>query len=109
MIQVTLRIVAPPEKRDEVIRTFRTLLGPTRVQRGCIRCGLYQDVEQENGLSYIEQWETRADLETHLRSDQFWRLLTLIDLSTEPPEIEFSLISETLGMEYLAAVRGAEL
>lgn len=107
MIQAVLRIVAPAEKRHEVIRTFRFLLGPTRARRGCLRCGLYQDLENENALSYVELWETQAELEAHLRSHQYWRLLPLIEMSTEPPELEFSTVCQTRGIEYLAAVRGS--
>ena len=108
MIQASLRIVAPPERRDEIVQTFRSLLEPTGVKRGCLGCRLYQDVTDDNALTYVEEWETREDFERHLRSDQYRKHLALIDLSTSPPELRFYTISETCGLEYLASVRTLE-
>jgi quinol monooxygenase YgiN len=108
MIQASLRIVAPAGKRDEIVRTFRSLLEPTGVKHGCLGCRLYQDVTDDNALTYVEEWETCEDFERHLRSDQYRKHLALIDLSTSPPELRFHTISETSGIEYLAAVRTLE-
>ncbi|HID75677.1 MAG TPA: antibiotic biosynthesis monooxygenase [Planctomycetaceae bacterium] len=106
MIQATLRIVAPRRKRDEILRAFRLFAGPTRVERGCIRCHLYVDAEEEHAISYVEQWETEDDLVRHLRSDRYRNLVALIDVSIEPPEVRFETISRSVGLEYLAAVWG---
>ena len=108
MIQASLRIVAPAERRDEIVQTFRSLIGPTEVKGGCLGCRFYQDVSDKNVLTYLEEWQTQEDLERHLRSDQYRKLLALIDLSTAPPELRFHTISETSGIEYLATVRTLE-
>ena len=108
MLQASLRIVAPPERRDEIVQTFRSLVEPTEVKRGCLGCRFYQDVADKNALTYVEQWRTQEDCERHLRSEQYRKLLALIDLSTSPPELRFHTISETSGIEYLATVRTLE-
>ena len=106
MIQASLRIVAPPEKRDDILRAFRSLLGPTRVAPGCLRCHVCVDMEDENAIIYVEEWQATEDLERRLRSDQYRRVLAMIETSTEAPELRYNTISETTGLEYLAAVRG---
>ena len=108
MIQASLRIVASAERRDEIVQTFRSLVGPTEVKRGCLGCRFYQDVSDKNALTYVEEWQTQEDLQRHFRSDQYRKLLALIDLSTAPPELKFHTISETSGIEYLATVRTLE-
>ena len=105
MIQASLRIVAPPERRDEIVRTLRSLLEPTEVKRGCLGCRFYQEVSDKNALTYVEEWKTQEDLERHLRSEHYRKLLALIDLSATAPEVRFHTISETSGIEYLATVR----
>jgi len=45
MLISTLRIVTGPQSRTEVVRTLVAQLGPTGVQPGCLKCDLYQDVE----------------------------------------------------------------
>jgi quinol monooxygenase YgiN len=105
MIHASLRIAPAPQKREEVLRILRSLLGPTRVAPGCVSCGFYQDAENENVLCYMEQWETEQDLQRHVQSDDYRKVLALMDLSCEPPEVKFHKISETFGIEYLTRVR----
>ena len=108
MIQASLRIVVAPERRDEVVQAFRSLVRSTEVKRGCLGCRFYQDVADANSLTYVEEWQTQEACERHLRSDEYRKLLALVDLSTAPPELRFHTISETSGMEYLATVRTSE-
>ncbi len=104
MIIATLRMTAPPGKRTEILRTLRPLLGPTRVQPGCLSCRLYRDVEQSNALIWLEEWESQAALERHVRSADYRILLAMLDLSSKPPEIRFDTVAATQGMEMIAAV-----
>ncbi len=105
MIVVTLRILAPPERRDEIVHTLRALVEPTAIRRGNISCRLYQEIEDENALTLIEEWESQADVDNHIRSDDFRKILAVMDMSSEPPEIGFNRISETAGMEKVRSVR----
>ena len=78
--------------------------GPTEVSSGCRACRIVQDVEDENVLTCIVTWETQEDLEEHLRSERFRRLLPYIEMSREPPEIDFSTIDQVRGIEFLVEV-----
>ena len=63
-----------------------------------------QDAENENVLTYVVTWETQEDLEEHLRSDRFRRLLPYIDMSRDPPEVVFSTINQVRGIEFMVEV-----
>jgi len=102
MLYTSLRIVPPAEKREEALRILRSLLGPTRVARGCISCRFYEDGEDPNALSYVEEWQTEQDLERHIRSGDYRKVLAVMDLACEPPELKFYKASETFGIEYVA-------
>jgi quinol monooxygenase YgiN len=104
MIQASLRIVAPERKREEILGVLSCLKGPTEVSRGCRGCRIVQDVEDENVLTYIVKWETQEDLEEHLRSERFRRLLPYIEMSREPPEVDFSTIDQVRGIEFMVEV-----
>ncbi len=84
------------------------LKGPTEVSRGCRACRIVQDVEDENVLTYIVTWETQEDLEEHLRCERFRRLLPYVEMSREPPEVNFSTIDQVRGMEFLVEVLSSE-
>ena len=90
-----------------MIQALRSLLLPIQLDRGCGGCYLHVDSGESNSLLYIEEWATRKDLEREMRSDRFTRLLSVMEGSPKPPVLEFWLISETLGLEYIAEVRSA--
>jgi quinol monooxygenase YgiN len=78
------------------------------VSRGCRAFRILQDVEDENVLTYIVTWETQEDLEEHLRSERFRRLLPYIEMSREPPEVDFNTIDEVRGIEFMVEVLGSK-
>ena len=106
MIIFTLRLLAPHEKRENILKTVRSLLGPTQVEPGCISCRFYQEVDNSNALVLAEEWASKADLDRYIRSEEYRKILALIDISTEAPEITFNTISSTAGMEAIRAARG---
>jgi quinol monooxygenase YgiN len=108
MIQASLRVVAPPGKRAEMLDVLRCLKGPTEVSRGCRVCRVLQDAEDERALTYVVQWETQHDLEEHLRSERFRRLLPYIELSVEPPEVEVSTVEQIGGIEFVLDALGSK-
>ena len=48
MITATLRIIVGQDKKAEVNRLLRSLVGPTRVEAGCISCRLYHEADEPN-------------------------------------------------------------
>ncbi len=105
MIETTIRMTVPIEKRKEVLQTVKAILGPIRLERGCISCNCYVDVEDERILLLEEEWKTREDLENHLRSDLFGVLNGAMRLLRVDPEIRFNTIASTLGPEAITAAR----
>lgn len=109
MIQASFRIVAPPEKREEVLDVLLCLKGPTEVTRGCRTCQILQDVEDQCVLTYLMRWDTEEQIEEHLRSERFRKLLPYIEMSVEPPQVDFSTLDEIRGIEYLVTTLSARL
>jgi len=108
MIQVSLRIVAPAEKRAEVLDVLRGLKGPTEVSRGCHACRILQDAEDAGVFTYLVQWDTQDELVEHFRGERFRRLLPYIDMSLEPPEVDVSAVDRVGGMDFLVSVLGTQ-
>lgn len=103
-ILVTLRMIVRPERRSDLLETMRGMLEPARVERGCLSYRLYQDVEDRDTLVLVEEWKTQKDLENHIRTDNQRRLLALMDLLSEQPELRFNTVSHTEGMELIEDV-----
>ncbi len=81
-----------------------SLKGPTEVLAECRACWICQDVEDDRMFTYFVQWDTQEDLEAHLRSERFRRLLPYIEMSVEPPAVSFGRIEHICGIEFLVAV-----
>lgn len=104
MILATLRMVVRPERRLDLLEAMRGMLEPSRVERGCISYRLYEDVEDKNTFTLVEEWKTQKDLESHIHTDNQRRLLALMDLLSEQPEFQFNTVSHTAGMELIEDV-----
>ena len=105
MVISTLRIVTAPKSRAEVIRALATQLGPTRVQPGCLRCDLYRDVEDQGPITLVEEWNSQAELDLRLRSEDYRSVLAAIELAQEQPIIHFDTVTRRGGLEIVAAAR----
>jgi quinol monooxygenase YgiN len=106
MVISTLRIVTAPKSRAEVVRTLTAQLGPLRVQPGCRRCDLYQDIENREAITLVEEWESQAELDLRLRSEEYRTVLATIELAQEQPVIHFDTVTRRAGLEIVASARG---
>ena len=105
-VTATLRIHVTSERRNEVLKILRLLIGPISVLPDCVGCRLYQDAEDKNILTFQQEWTSSEALERHIRSDHYLKILAVMELATEPPEVEFVTASHTAGMEYIEKLRG---
>ncbi|MBA4158739.1 MAG: antibiotic biosynthesis monooxygenase [Gemmatimonadetes bacterium] len=107
MIAVMLRLVAQPGKREELARRVKEeVFGPTRKEAGCIRYRFYQDVENPDAFSFVEEWESWDALNDHFRSEHVSHFLAdLGDLIGEPPEAGFHEVARSRGLEAVDEAR----
>ncbi len=106
MVTATFRIVVYPERLDDVLRTVRPLISRMADQPGCMGLKIYQDIDNANAVTLVEEWSSEVDVKKHIASDDFRKILAVLDLSREPPEVKFETVSSTGGMEFIEAVRG---
>ena len=86
---------------------MRDLKGPTEVSNGCRDCRVLQDAEDDGGLTYVVQWESLNQLEAHIRSTRFRKLLPYIEMSVQPPEFDMCSIDRIGGIESMIALLGS--
>jgi len=87
MILVIIRMKVLPEKRMELSQAITSLIGPIRTEKGCLRCDFCRSMEDENELHILEEWNTRENLNSHLKSDRFRVLRGAMNLLREPYEM----------------------
>jgi len=105
MYLVVLTVKVPSSKRSDVINIFESFSGPISVQPGCKGIRLYSDVNNDDDLILVEEWNSPADLKRHVLSDDFLKILAVMDMADEPPEIHFHEVSSTKGFELVKKLR----
>ena len=105
MVLAMVRILVTQRAQEQVMSVLTWLVGPTSAQPGCLRCSLCRDAIYDGRLLFITEWRTQADFDRYLESDQFGFILAAMESATGAPEVTFHTISETRGMEHVAAVR----
>ena len=105
MITVSLGFRVSHKRRKDFMNSARLILGPTRIQPGCISCRLHQDLDESDAVFLVEEWESRKKLDHHFNSDQYRIILSLIETSNQFLDIKINTVSKTDGMEAIEAVR----
>lgn len=104
MIVVRIQMTVIPEKQKELVQTLLSMVSSTEGEVGCLDYALYCNVEDHNLLTLLEEWQTRKDLDRHLRSETFGILLGTRSLLKEPHGIFIYTVQRSDGM---VAVRNA--
>jgi len=105
MVVFTLRLLASPRSRGEIVQALRALIGPTQAERGCVGCRLQQDADDPNLLTFSEEWQEQADLDRHMASGDYHRLLVVMDMASAPPNVTLSTVINESALERIAAAR----
>ncbi len=71
MILNTTRIAVIPGKRKELFQTLNKLRGAFEASNGCLAFNIYVDPGDENASLLLSEWNSEADLNNHLRSEDF--------------------------------------
>ena len=77
-----VRVVAPNYIKSEHIAVveplFREMIAATRKEKGCIEYRLHTKKDEPGLYVFIEEWESRADLDNHIASEHFKRIIPRI-------------------------------
>jgi quinol monooxygenase YgiN len=107
MILATIRMTIPAKKLGEALRILRSMAEQCQVQPGCLSCRIYRNEQEDNVLLFEQLWSNEADLERHLRSDDYRQVLLVLEMATKQPEIRFDTILSSSGIETIEKARGS--
>lgn len=75
MIKVVAKFLIKKEKVDEVKSITKELIDQTREEDGNLSYELYQDIDNPQIFSFIEEWQSKEALEAHMGTDHFKKAL----------------------------------
>ena len=103
-VRITMNVL--PEKQLEVAQTLLSMIEPTGNEVGCLGYAVSCDIEDKNVFNLLEEWESREDLDNHIRSERFKVLLGTRSLLGQPLDFQIHTVSLSEGMEAIHAARG---
>jgi quinol monooxygenase YgiN len=105
MILASIRMTIAPQKFGEALGILKSLVAECTVQPGCLNCRIYRNVQSNNVLMFQQLWNDEANLQRHLRSDEYRQLLLVLEMATKQPEIRFDTILSSTGIETIEKAR----
>jgi quinol monooxygenase YgiN len=105
MFTMKMRLIFPPSKTAEAINIINLVAGPTLADPDCVSFRFYREVANDDSLILWQEWETREALEQHIRSKDFMKILTVMDLATQEPEVRIQTLSNRKGFEFIEELR----
>ena len=106
MIKSLLEMEFAPDKVDDAMQILRSILERIRAEIGCVNCSVYQDTEMKNKIVFTQEWRSENDLQRHLRSDEYKKVLLVMEMACTKPEIRFDTVISTSGVETIEKARG---
>ena len=104
IVRITMNVLL--EKQKEVTQTLLSMIETAGKEKGCLSYDVFCDIEGKTVFNLIEEWETREDLDLHIRSERFSVLLGTKSLLTKPLEMKIHTVSHSEGAEVVNALRG---
>jgi quinol monooxygenase YgiN len=79
-----------PGKEDAAARFLDELLAPTHAEPGCLLYAVHRGLDDPQKMAFVERWESRQLLETHIASDHIQNALAEVsEYFSHGPEIVF--------------------
>ena len=75
MIKVVAKNFAKENKIDKILELAKELVEKTVKEVGCIKYEMYQNTKEPTELIMLEEWETEEDLNNHMSSEHFIRIV----------------------------------
>lgn len=105
MILSMLKIKPLPEKKQEVVDILKSLQKELRMIHDCLDAEIYQTVEPDSNIFFLEQWRKKEALYRYIESELYMRALTVMELSAESPEVIFPEVTDESGMDLISELR----
>jgi quinol monooxygenase YgiN len=101
-IHATIRVHIPARKRKEAQQIIGPMIERIKLTEGCLGCRFYTDVQEEGVFMIHLIWSDEASFRKHVRSEEFRRVLLVVEMAGEPPEILFNRVAKTAGIEAIS-------
>jgi len=105
MVIAVLEMVLPRSNEAATIGALRAFWDSTCALPGCLGGGVFQEAGGHQTALYVEMWQDATQLEAHVRSREYHRLLAIMETAPERPALRFNFVAETRGLDWVEQLR----
>jgi len=98
LIRSSIRLKIPLSKQSEALEILSSVNARIQFDTGYVSSRIYRGVDDARVILAEEFWASDADVMRHLRSEVYRRVLLVIEMSEETPEIRFDTILNANGV-----------
>ena len=107
MVQLLIRLAPPRAAVDDILYALRAVMHGAQNARGCRFAQICQTADETRRIEFVEERDDERELRAQFGSERLVRLFTLLETAVERPVMEFRVIAETHGLEYIVAAGSA--
>lgn len=78
MITITSKWTLKDNKKEEFIKIAKELIEESNKECGCISYDLYEDINDDKIVTFIEVWESSSHLDEHGKTEHFTRIVPIL-------------------------------
>lgn len=101
------RLTHGPEGPTALVDALRSAAVSAHLEQGCRSSRIFRETDDSGGVLLVEEWETSRDLERHIHTPLFRRVLAVLELSRTPPDVQYVESTRLRGMEWIAEILGS--
>jgi quinol monooxygenase YgiN len=105
MILTTVRIALSDQNLSEALSILKSVAELSKTQCGCLDCRVYRDATNVNVIMFEGKWTNEEELAEYLRSDEYRKVLIVMESALEKPEIRFDTVLSSAGLETVEKAR----
>ena len=105
MLVSILKMKSKAGKKNDAIQILESIKEPILLKTGCEGVQIYECHGEPNGILYLEYWSNKEAFHRHIQSDLYLKILNVMELSLETPQVHFHEFSGSSGMELIQSLR----
>jgi len=105
MVISLIELVPGLDTRQAMVEILHFVESRLAGNPGCVCCRIYEGLDENHTILYVEQWESEQALYNHIRSSLYLPVLNAIDLARSEPKISFHGVSNMGSMDLIEALR----
>ncbi|MFL0198450.1 putative quinol monooxygenase [Clostridium sp. WILCCON 0269] len=78
MIKIVAKSIIKDGQKGKYLQLAKELIEKSRQEAGCISYALFEDINDDSTLSFIEEWQDNEAIQQHNNSEHFKRIVPLL-------------------------------